>query len=136
MNNVADKKSIQKLLKLIQKTDIEEICVSENDAVIRIKRLPQQAKVIKPSPAAELVIPDVFIAPKMYTPVKSKNIGVFQLAAKIEVGSSIKAGQVVGQVLAMGVKNDVTAEDAGKVAEILTEDGAVVDYGHAVLNLA
>ena len=116
MNNVADKKSIQKLLKLIQKTDIEEICVSENDA--------------------ELVIPDVFIPPKTYTPVKSKNIGVFQLAAKIEVGSSIKAGQVVGQVLAMGVKNDVTAEDAGKVAEILTEDGAVVDYGHAVLNLA
>jgi biotin carboxyl carrier protein len=136
MNNVADKKSIQKLLKLIQKTDIEEICVSENDAVIRIKRLPQQAKIIKPAAVAELVIPDVFIPPKTYTPVKSKNIGVFQLAAKIEVGSSIKAGQVVGQVLAMGVKNDVTAEDAGKVAEILTEDGAVVDYGHAVLNLA
>ena len=136
MNNVADKKSIQKLLKLIQKTDIEEICVSENDAVIRIKRLPQQAKVAKPAPSAEIVIPDVFIPPKAYTPVKSKNIGVFQLAPKIEVGSSIKAGQVVGQVLAMGVKNDVTAEDAGKVAEILTEDGAVVDYGHAVLNLA
>lgn len=130
-------KAIQKLLKLIQKTDVEEISVTENDATIRIKRLPQTAKVEKAQPrfAADLVIPDVFKPAKVFKPVKSKSIGVFHLAKKIEVGSAIKEGQVIGQVTAMGIKNDVTSEASGKIADIFAEDGTVVDYGHTVLNL-
>src|SRR3954469_9484710 len=76
-----------------------------------------------PAPADDLVaIPSPFV-------------GTFYRAASpetanfVEVGSSVKKGQTLCIVEAMKLMNEIEAELAGTVAEILVENGKSVEYG-------
>ena len=51
----------------------------------------------------------------------------------VEVGDSVKAGQTVLIVEAMKTMNQIAATKAGKVAQILVENGQPVEYGEALL---
>jgi len=55
--------------------------------------------------------------------------------ARIEVGATVEAGEVLGYVEAMGVLNDVEASCAGLVGEIAVEDGQPVEYGQPLFVL-
>ncbi|MBS1713547.1 MAG: hypothetical protein JST30_04345 [Armatimonadetes bacterium] len=50
----------------------------------------------------------------------------------LTVGAKIKTGQVVGEVLALGIANDVVSDVEGEVTEVLVEDGAALEYGQAL----
>ena len=47
----------------------------------------------------------------------------------VSVGDEIKVGKVVCIVEAMKLMNEIESEFAGKVAKVLVEDGAAVEYG-------
>jgi acetyl-CoA carboxylase biotin carboxyl carrier protein len=51
----------------------------------------------------------------------------------VEVGSLVKAGDKILLVEAMKTFNEIVAPKAGKVLEILVEDGTPVEYGQAVM---
>ena len=52
-----------------------------------------------------------------------------QPASPLTVGSLVKPGQVVGEVVALGIANEIVAEVEGEVTEVLVEDGAALEYG-------
>ncbi len=54
----------------------------------------------------------------------------------VDVGQSIKKGQVVCIVEAMKLMNEIESESDGKVMEILAKNGDHVEYGQALLRLA
>lgn len=58
-----------------------------------------------------------------------------EAAAYVEIGASIASGAVVGLVEVMKQFNDVEAEIAGRIAEILVEDGEPVDAGQVLMRI-
>ena len=67
----------------------------------------------------------------------SPMVGVFYHAQPpLTFGAEIKPGQVVGSIESMKLMNDVRAEQAGRLTDILIEDGAPVEYGQTLFRLA
>lgn len=84
--------------------------------------LDPRAKRPAPKPAEE--------APPVESFVRSTMVGYFRAVAA--VGQTLAPGDRVGAVEAVGIENDVLADEAGVLAEWLVEDGAAVEYGQAL----
>ncbi len=54
----------------------------------------------------------------------------------VDVGSVVKKGQVLCIIEAMKLMNEIEADVAGKVAEILVENGQPVEFGQALFRIA
>jgi len=74
--------------------------------------------------------------------ITSPFVGTFYRApspdapAFVEVGDSVRKGQVVCIVEAMKLMNEIEAEADGKVVEILAKNGEHVEYGQSLIQLA
>ena len=53
----------------------------------------------------------------------------------VAVGDEIVAGQTIGIIEAMKIMNEITADSAGVVAEIMVENAQAVEYGSPLLRL-
>ncbi len=73
--------------------------------------------------------------------ITSPVVGVFYAAASpdhepyVEVGKSVKKGDVLCIIEAMKLMNEVVCEKDGEVTEILVSDGEKVEYGQALLRI-
>ncbi|MEV0811381.1 acetyl-CoA carboxylase biotin carboxyl carrier protein [Micromonospora sp. NPDC050200] len=73
--------------------------------------------------------------------VRSPMVGTFYRAPEpgaapfVTVGDLVRPGQVVGIVEAMKLMNEVTAERAGRVVEVLVDDGRPVEYDQPLVAL-
>ncbi|MBF5044253.1 acetyl-CoA carboxylase biotin carboxyl carrier protein [Aggregicoccus sp. 17bor-14] len=55
--------------------------------------------------------------------------------AFVEVGATVRKGQVLCIVEAMKLMNEIEAEVAGRVAEVLVENGQPVEFGQALFRI-
>jgi biotin carboxyl carrier protein len=99
--------------------------------------VPAPAAVISAAaPSEEAAAVDAAAAPepiRLWAPM----VGVFYHAEPpLPFGAEIKPGQVVGCIESMKLMNDVRAEQAGSLTDILIEDGAPVEYGQTLFRLA
>ncbi len=63
-------------------------------------------------------------------------VGLFHhLPSPPRYGMTVSAGQLVGHIESMKLMNDVLAEQAGQVVEVLVEDGGAVEYGQPLFRL-
>ncbi|MET9299133.1 acetyl-CoA carboxylase biotin carboxyl carrier protein [Micromonospora aurantiaca] len=92
-----------------------------------------------PARAAE---PAARTAPVTDRPVvRSPVVGTFYRAPEpgampfVAVGDLVRPGQVVGIVEAMKLMNEVTAGQAGRVVEVLVDDGKPVEYDQPLIAL-
>ena len=75
------------------------------------------------------------VQPENRVPVLSPVVGVFYSApspgapAFVQVGDRVQKGQTLCIVEAMKMMNEIAAEQDGIVAEIVAEDGQLVEYG-------
>ncbi|WP_319461705.1 acetyl-CoA carboxylase biotin carboxyl carrier protein [Micromonospora sp. RTP1Z1] len=73
--------------------------------------------------------------------VRAPVVGTFYRAPEpgavpfVAVGDLIRPGQVIGIVEAMKLMNEVTADQAGRVVEVLVDDGQPVEYDQPLLAL-
>jgi len=81
-------------------------------------------------------------APAPGTFISSPFVGTFYRAPSpeatsfVEVGDTVRKGQVVCIVEAMKLMNEIEAEADGKVVEILARNGEHVEYGQSLFRLA
>ena len=74
--------------------------------------------------------------------VKSPLVGTFYSAAApddapfVQVGDSVKKGQVLGIVEAMKLMNEIESEYDGVVKEVLVSDASVVEYDQPMFVIA
>jgi acetyl-CoA carboxylase biotin carboxyl carrier protein len=74
--------------------------------------------------------------------VTSPFVGTFYRAASpeapafVEVGQSVRKGQVLCIVEAMKLMNEIEAEIAGRVAEVLAQNGQPVEFGEPLFRIA
>jgi acetyl-CoA carboxylase biotin carboxyl carrier protein len=73
--------------------------------------------------------------------VSSPFVGTFYRAASpdaasfVEVGQSVRKGQVICIIEAMKLMNEIESEADGKVAEVLVKNGEHVEYGQKLFRL-
>ncbi|MGI5216221.1 acetyl-CoA carboxylase biotin carboxyl carrier protein, partial [Plantactinospora sp. CA-290183] len=94
-----------------------------------------QVPVPAPTPAGATVgggTPLTVLAPMVGTYYQAAEPGG---AAFVEVGDKVERGQVVGIVEAMKLMNEVVAEQAGRVVEVLVVDGEPVEFGQPLIAL-
>ena len=73
--------------------------------------------------------------------VKSPVVGTFLLSSKpdaplfVEKGDKVKKGAILCIVEAMGIANEINAEFDCEVADILTQNGGMAEYGQVLLKI-
>ncbi|SRR5690554_4594767 len=137
-----DIRKIKKLIELIEASDVEELEIQEGDDSVRISRRREQATVTyaaQPAPAPQVAAPVAEAAPaEPAVPaghaVKSPMVGTFYRAPSptsdpfVEVGQTVKAGDVICIVEAMKMMNQIEADKSGTISQILVENGQPVEF--------
>lgn len=130
---------LRELIQLLEESNLTEIEVEQDDDRIRLRResTPVAGVVgVGPSAPAEAAAPE-----PEGTYVTSPFVGTFYRApspddnAFVEVGDQIAPGQVLCIVEAMKLMNEIEAEIAGEVVEILVESGKPVEYGDRLFRI-
>ncbi|GAB4474073.1 MAG: acetyl-CoA carboxylase biotin carboxyl carrier protein [Burkholderiaceae bacterium] len=151
-----DLRKLKTLIDLVAESGIAEIEVTEGEDKVRIvKHNPVAAPAPMPAPAPATVYaatasgmavaapaaataapasPPPAEEPKGHV-VKSPMVGTFYRSASpgakpfVELGQAVKPGDTLCIIEAMKLLNEIEAEVAGTVKEILVENGQAVEYG-------
>jgi acetyl-CoA carboxylase biotin carboxyl carrier protein len=145
--------AIKDLLDLIQAHDLSEFELEDGGFKLKVKRggahvvthvVPAPAPVppaSAPAPAAAVVAP---AAPApveegaQLAIVKSPIVGTFYRSAEpgapafVNVGDSVKKGQVLCIIEAMKLMNEIDSEYEGEITNIYVENGQPVQYGERI----
>lgn len=143
-----DLEQLRELIRLLDEADLTEIEVEHDDDRIRVRREPVVAQSIgaqqlSPAPhaASELGTPAASETDDEGTFVTSPFVGTFYRSPSPEadpfvgVGDSFVAGQVLCIVEAMKLMNEIEAESAGTIVEVLVENGKPVEYGDRLFRI-
>lgn len=148
-------KDIKKLYQVFQNDDIDKIEIRNGEEKLSLTiggTAGNKKNKTKTAPTAEPV-PTAAAAPAAAAPassapektpsdlyeLRSKWIGFFiRLNPKtgenyIKLRDVVKKGDTVGHVRVLGVLQDLKAEQAGKLKEILVEEGQPIEYGQPVM---
>ena len=133
------------LAKIATHNDLSEIEVEHEGLRIRVARHRQTAEASYVVPATAGVPAAAAAPPPEASPsdhpgaVKSPMVGTAYLRANpeskpfVEIGSIVKAGDKILLVEAMKTFNEIAAPRAGKVTQILVENGSPVEYDQALM---
>ena len=139
-----DEKIVRKLSELLQEMGLTEIEYEAGGHRIRVARgaapavaapvvMPQVAAPAGEAPApgaAEAVPANAVTAPMVGTAYVAPEPGA---APFVSVGDTVSEGQTLLIIEAMKVMNQIPSPRAGKVTQILVEDGQPVEYGEPLL---
>jgi acetyl-CoA carboxylase biotin carboxyl carrier protein len=147
-----DVELVRKLAELLNDTALTEIEVERGDLRVRVTRglsvaeaqvpmfashapapaaAPAVVQAAAPAPAAPLR-GDAVKSPMVGTVYLQPNPGADQF---IRVGDQVAAGQTLMIIEAMKTMNPVPAPRAGRVVEILVDDGQPVEFGQPLVVL-
>ena len=133
---------IRKLAGIMDETGLTEIELGSETYSVRVAR---GGTVVAASAPPAAVAPIADQAPEVASPadhpgvVTSPMVGVAYTSAEpgapafVNVGDTVKAGQVVLLIEAMKVFNQIKTSKAGTVKTIFVESGAPVEFGEPLL---
>jgi len=134
---------LQHLVRLFDRSDVAELELNRPEEGLRlvlrkVKATPTSDQhVMTSAPVAVNAAPD----PETKHTVIAPLVGVFHAAAKpkgkplVAVGDRVKAGQHVAAVESLNVINEVEAPAAGRITEILIQEGQPVEYGQPLMTI-
>lgn len=67
--------------------------------------------------------------------VTSNAVGYFRATKNYKEGSTVEAGEVVGEIIALGIANDIASKGQGKVTKVLVHDGEPLEFGQIIMEL-
>jgi acetyl-CoA carboxylase biotin carboxyl carrier protein len=144
-----DIRKVKKLIELLEESGIAEIEITEGEESVRISRYngPPQQMMMQAAPMAMVApaaaapaggaAPAAAAAPALPPghAVKSPMVGTFYRAsgpgakAFVDVGQSVKEGEVLCIIEAMKMMNQIESDKAGVVKAILANNGDPVEFG-------
>ena len=151
-----DIRKVKKLIELLEESNIDEIEIKEGEESVRISRNGAKALAMA-AQAAPAYAPPVYAPPAHAAPapapqapvapaapasaaisaghmLTSPMVGTFYRspsptsASFVEVGQTVKVGDIVCIVEAMKMMNQIEADKAGTVEAILVESGEPVEF--------
>ncbi len=146
-------KDVAEITRLLEESQFEELQLEHEGLKLTLRRstgarpaVPATAPVVKPAdtpaPAAPPASSPAPESGRALEDVAAPLLGTFYRAPKpgadpyIAVGSVVQEDTIVGIIEVMKLMNTVRAGAVGTVAEILAQDGALVEYGQVLLRVA
>ena len=156
-----DLRKLKTLIDLVSESNVHELEITEAEGTVRIVKGPIAAPVAA-APVQTIQIPQQMYAPAPVaaapaaavaaaapaaapaaaeisgTPLKSPMVGSFYRAASpgakpfVDVGSVVNVGDTLCIIEAMKILNEIEAEVAGTVKQILCDNGQGVEYGQVL----
>jgi acetyl-CoA carboxylase biotin carboxyl carrier protein len=151
-----DIRKVKKLIELLEESGIDELEIKEGEESVRISRhskqpayAPQPVYAQAPAPVAApaaAAAPSADAAPAAApklngTVARSPMVGTFYRAASptsanfVEVGQTVKKGDILCIVEAMKMMNHIEAEASGVIESILVENGQPVEYDQPLFTI-
>ena len=146
-----DLRKLKTLIDLVSESNVSELEITEADGKVRIVKAekpvsaPVQHYVAGPLPMqqaaplgttpAPAVAPAAEPVPEPGHVVKSPMVGTFYRSASpgseafAEIGTVVKEGQAICIIEAMKIMNEIEADKAGTVKQILCENCQAVEFG-------
>ncbi|MEK9920495.1 MAG: acetyl-CoA carboxylase biotin carboxyl carrier protein [Luminiphilus sp.] len=153
-----DIRKVKKLIELLEESNIGEIEIKEGEESVRISRqgtapapmayapapaVPAPQPAPAAAPAAEASAPESAApAPATDNAVLSPMVGTFyrapgpDAAAFVEVGQTVRVGDVLCIVEAMKMMNQIEADRAGTVTAIHVENGQAVEFDQPLISIS
>lgn len=141
-----DLRKLKTLIDLVSDSNVSELEITEAEGKVRIVKggpamvqayqMPVAQAVPAPAaaPAAPAAAAPVPAAPSGHA-VKSPMVGTFYRSSSpgakafVEVGQAVKQGETICIIEAMKILNEIEADKAGTITQILCENGQAVEYG-------
>ena len=143
-----DLKQLQKVIDMMEASSLAELEISEGDLRIALKRATAQQAPVVMAPTQTIAQSEQPIEEKAETKAKhsghilqSPMVGTFYRNPSpssppfVEVGKSVKKGDVVCIVEAMKMMNQIEADKSGKIEAILVEDGQAVEFDQPLFTI-
>lgn len=153
-----DIRKIKKLIELLEESNIGELEIKEGEESVRIARnsgttqyftspgfAAPQAPMVAPAPVAAAPVAAAPVAPAAPAisghVVKSPMVGTFYRAPSpgaaefVQIGKTVKAGDVICIIEAMKMMNQIEADKAGTITAILVEDGNPVEFDQPLVTI-
>lgn len=136
-------KKIRQYAELLKEMDLTALEI-QADGTVRLERNPAvRAMSASETLSARTERPavPVLAAETDTAVVTSPMVGVFYIAPQenaepfVQVGTAVKRGDVLCIIEAMKLMNEITVEFDGTVTEVLTVNGAVVEYGQPLFRV-
>ena len=155
-----DIRKVKKLIELLEESNIGEIEIKEGEESVRISRHGNQPAAPVTYAAPALVGPAPVAAPAAMpaegapeaaasvataaanNAVLSPMVGTFYRAPSpdaeffVEVGQTVRVGDVLCIVEAMKMMNQIEADRAGTVTAIHVENGEAVEFGQPLISIS
>lgn len=141
---------LRSLLRLLERRNVSEFEYEDEARRLRIVRGPAGRLVAAPEiaaappPAAAAAIAPAAAPPKDESNtvfVTSPFVGTFYRSPSpdappfVEIGSQVRVGQTLCIVEAMKLMNEIEADIAGTVVEVLTDNGKSVEFGQKLFKI-
>ncbi|MBU1707745.1 acetyl-CoA carboxylase biotin carboxyl carrier protein [bacterium] len=152
-----DIREIQRLIKMVERSEITEFEIEEEGLKIRISKQSNHSEptIIYGSSPMSMATPQLLgaqstepshaeptTAPKAgIIEVKSPMVGTFYRSpspdaeAYVHVGDHVEPGRVLCILEAMKLMNEIEAEVSGTITEILTENTQPVEFGQILFRI-
>ncbi len=139
-----DIRKVKKLIELLEESGISELEISEGEESVRISRhprvgvsvgTPMMAAPLAAAPATPATAAGEHKPRSNDATVTSPMVGTYYSASApgakpfVEIGSEVKAGQVLCIIEAMKMMNQIESDKAGRVTAILAKNGEPVEFG-------
>lgn len=149
-----DLRKLKTLIDLVSDSNVSELEITEAEGKVRIVKgggamvqgypmpVPMAAPMVAAAPAAAPAPAAAAAAPAAPAPaaasghaVKAPMVGTFYRSASpgakafVEVGQAVKEGDTLCIIEAMKILNEIEADKAGTVTQVLCENGQAVEYG-------
>lgn len=148
-----DIRKIRKLIELLEETGISEIEIKEGEESVRLSRqgyieapmrYAPQVQSFAPPPSTQIPVPHqpqsstpdpvAAVAPSPGHKVRSPMVGTLYTSpapdapAFVTLGQIVKVGDTLCIIEAMKMFNEIEADRAGKIVEILVANGDPIEY--------
>ena len=143
-NSTIDLVKIKELIKLMEDHELTAFELEDAGFKVRLEKGSSQEQVLTPisapEPAAKAASEK--IVAEDTEQITSPMVGTFYKSptpdadAFVKVGDAVDEGTVVCIIEAMKVMNELPADCAGTIAEILVENGNGVEYGQPLFKIA
>ena len=142
-----DLEAIESLMTLMRDNSVAEVKYEDEAVKLSMKLLTSAAPVVAAAPVAIAAAPApaaVAAAPAAEpegATIKAPMVGTFYRASKpeappfVSVGTKVGVGQTLCILEAMKLMNEIEADVAGEIVEILVENGQPVQFGQSLFRI-
>ena len=151
ITDMIDMDAIAHLADLVAQKDLGEITITDGSKTITVKGKKSLPPMPVGMPAVPAAAAPAAAAPSAAAPaapakpegnvVKAPLVGTYYAAPSpdqkpfVQVGDTVKKGDVILIIESMKLMNEVTAETDGTILEICVQNGQVVEYGSELFRI-